>query len=432
MRKVLVFLGIWLMAFSLYGQNCKRPGISPDEILLHRKALLGLMDTTSALVMKAADANFDVDIEPYRQSPDFFNLTGIAEPGYKAIFTPGGYLFGTRIKNVLIFTYPENLKEDVAVSASDTLLSEKFFEPVLSELVKNLKVLYYYPVPKVSNDWINGKYVISEREMKKTFEQSHPGTKLKPAGKLFIALRQIKSGQEITLMRKAITMTGDGIVSAMKQCKDGMYEYEVQAIIEYEAKRQGAECMAFASIIGSGTNSLIPHYDRNSCPMKNGDVVVMDVGARYGAYCADITRTIPVSGTFGPGQKVVYQAVLDIQKEVIGMIRPGITMEDLETKTRKLTYKAGFGKYIMHGVTHPVGLVVHDAASGDTLKPGMIITVEPGIYIPVQDSVQPENRRGFGVRIEDDVLVTADGYDLLSREIPKEIKEIEKIMEKGK
>ncbi|MCX6286294.1 MAG: M24 family metallopeptidase [Bacteroidetes bacterium] len=432
MRKVLFFLVIWLMAFSARGQDCERPGSNPGDILARRKVLLNLMDSTMALVMKAADADYDIDIDPYRQSPDFFNLTGIDESGYKVIFTPRGYSFGARIKNVLIFTFPDQLTEPVVLSASDTLLNEKFFEPALAEISRGLKTLYYYPVPKLSNDWLNGKVVISERETKKTFELSHPGVKLKPASKLFIALRQIKTEREAEFTRRAITMTGDGIISVMKQCKPGMYEYELQAIIEYEAKRQGAESMAFASIIGSGTNNLILHYDKNVCRMNKGDLVVMDVGARYGEFCADITRTIPVSGRFTSDQTVIYQAVLEIQKTLIDMIRPGITLRDLDKRTTQLTRKKGYVNYILHSVTHPLGLVVHDLASGDTLRPGMIITVEPGIYIPVNDTVQPVTSRGFGVRIEDDVLVTANGHDLLSKGIPKEIAEIEKLMKKKK
>jgi Xaa-Pro aminopeptidase len=270
--------------------------------------------------------------------------------------------------------------------------------------------------------------VISEREMKKTFELAHSGVKLKPAQKLFAALRQIKTKQETELLRNAISITREGILSVMQQCKPGMFEYEAQAIIEYEAKRRGAESMAFTSIIGSGTNSLSPHYDKNNCRMNKGDLVVMDVGARFGGYCADISRTIPVSGKFTDDQKIIYQAVLDIQKTVIEVVKPGITFGDLEVKTAGFTRKAGYGNYILHGVTHPLGLVVHDVSSGDTLKPGMVITVEPGIYIPVKDTVQPVARRGFGVRIEDDVLITADGHEVLTREIPKEVAEIEKLM----
>ncbi|MCX6281865.1 MAG: M24 family metallopeptidase [Bacteroidetes bacterium] len=426
------FLVFWLMTLFVYGQDCERPGSSKADILARRTRLLSLMDSTSALVMKAADADYDVDIDPYRQSPDFFNLTGIDESGYKVIFTPKGYSFGSGIKHVLIFTYTEQIPEPLILSATDTLLNEKLFEPLLAEIARGIKTLYYFPLPKLSNDWLNDKTVISERETKKTFELAHPGVKLKPANKLFTALRQIKTEREIELTTKAISMTGNGIIAAMKQCKPGMFEYELQAIIEYEAKRQGSQSMAFASIIGSGTNSLIPHYDKNVCRMSKGDLVVMDVGARYGEFCADITRTIPVSGKFTPEQTVIYQAVLNIQKSVIDRIRPGITLSDLDKMTTQLTRKAGYLKYMLHGVTHPVGLIVHDVAAGDTLRQGMIITVEPGIYIPVNDTVQPAAGRGFGVRIEDDILVTADGHEVLSKGIPKEIAEIARLMRKKK
>ncbi len=432
MRGGFSILLILLMACSLYGQDCERPGSIPGLIFARRTALLYLMDSTSALVIKAEDAVYDADIEPYRQSPDFFNLTGIDEPGYKMIVTPVGYKSGSGIKHILIFTYPDQMSETIPLSSSDTLLDEKLFLPVLAEISGHIKTLYYYPLPKLSNDWLNGKTVISERETKKVFELVHPGVKLKSATKLFTAIRLIKTPQETELIKKAIAMTGDGIISAMKQCKPGMHEYELQAIIEYEAKRQGAQSMAFASIIGSGANSLSPHYEKNICVMKNGDLVVMDVGARYGEFCADITRTIPVSGQFTPDQGIIYQAVLDIQKAVIDMIRPGITLSDLDRKTTQLTRKAGYVNYILHSVTHTVGLEVHDVASGDTLRPGMVITVEPGIYIPVNDTVQPLKRRGFGVRIEDDVLVTADGHEVLSQAIPKEITEIGKLMRRKK
>ncbi len=424
---VLIFL--WI-SFSMQSQDCEQAGRTPAEVLAHRKDLLSLMDSTSALVMKAADADDDIDIDPYRQNPDFLYLTGIDQPGYKVIFCPSGYPLGSKSKKVLIFTYPYQMNLPVILSETDTLLNDKIFEPVLSGIVKNLKTLYYSPVPKLYNDWVNGKVVITEREMKKTFEQGHQGVKLKPAQKLFASLRQVKTAQEIVLLSKAIAITREGILSVMSRCKPGMYEYELQAIIEYEAKRRGAESMAFTSIIGSGANSLIPHYDKNSCRMNKGDIAVMDIGARYGAYCADISRTIPVSGKFSDDQKIIYQAVLDIQKAVIDMVKPGVTMSDLDAMTGQLTRKAGYGHYILHGVTHPLGIVVHDVSRGDTLRPGMVITVEPGIYIPVNDTVQPVMRRGFGVRIEDDILVTADGHEVLSREIPKEVAEIEKLMKK--
>jgi Xaa-Pro aminopeptidase len=207
-----------------------------------------------------------------------------------------------------------------------------------------------------------------------------------------------------------------------------MKEYELQALIEYEAIKNGSRGMAFFSIIGSGENSLEPHYYRNDRTMEAGDLVVMDVGARNNGYCADITRTIPVSGKFTEQQAILYQVVLDQQKKLISMIKPGMTMSQVEKKAYKLTQDAGYGNYYLHSVSHPVGLNVHDPFVLDTLKPGMILTIEPGIYIPVNDTVQPEGRRGFGIRIEDDVLVTKDGCVVLSASVPKEIAEIEKLM----
>jgi len=192
--------------------------------------------------------------------------------------------------------------------------------------------------------------------------------------------------------------------------------------------KQGSEARAFNCIIGSGENSLILHYDKNDCLLKDGDMVVMDVGAQYKGYAADITRTIPVSGKFTKEQKEIYNIVLQAQEEAIKMIRPGLTTNELDNKANDIFSKAGYKSYIRHGITHPVGLDVHDVSSGDTLAEGMIITIEPGLYIPVNDEKLPAAYRGFGIRIEDDVLVTKDGYELLSGNIPKSAEEIEKLM----
>jgi Xaa-Pro aminopeptidase len=245
---------------------------------------------------------------------------------------------------------------------------------------------------------------------------------------LISTLRVIKSPAEIELTREAIKMTGDGIRSAMKACKDGAWEYEVQAAIEFEMTRQGSEARAFSCIIGSGENSLVLHYNKNRCRMKKGDVVVMDVGAQYKGYAADITRTLPVSGKFTKEQKEIYNIVLEAQEEAIKMIRPGITTRELDNRATAVISKAGYRNYIQHGITHPVGLDVHDVSSGDTLAEGMIITIEPGLYIPVNDEKLSSGYHGFGIRIEDDILVTQDGYEVLSADIPKDADDIEKLM----
>jgi Xaa-Pro aminopeptidase len=164
--------------------------------------------------------------------------------------------------------------------------------------------------------------------------------------------------------------------------------------------------------------------------MKDGDLVVMDVGAEYDGYACDITRTIPVSGKFTKAQAEVYNIVLKAQEEVIKIVKPGITMKDMDAKAKEVITQAGFGKFIRHGVTHPVGIDVHDIWASDTLRAGMVMTVEPGIYIPADADSIAADFRGFGIRIEDDVLVTASGCEVMTKSVLKDIDEIERLMKK--
>jgi Xaa-Pro aminopeptidase len=345
------------------------------------------------------------------------------------IFAPRGVTFGPSRKTCFFFLNLRwNPDAKVPLTASDTLLDLTRFDSVLAKVLPGIKTMYYHPQAPFVHDWVNGKPYFADKEMRKAFEKAHPGAKMKPAGTLLARLRQIKSGDELMAIHKAIALTGDGIGAALRGCRPGMHEYEVQALIENEAVRQGADGMGFPSIVGGGKNSLIPHYFDNNCELRKGDLLVMDVGADYCGYSADVTRTIPVSGKFTTEQAVVYNIVLDVQKALIKMAKPGATFGEIDRKAVELTKAAGYGDYILHGVTHTIGLNVHDAMSGDTLRPGMVITIEPGIYIPVDDTIQPKGRTGFGIRIEDDVLITETGYEVLSSGIPSEIDDIEKRM----
>jgi Xaa-Pro aminopeptidase len=415
---ILVFL---LIAFGANSQGS-------DQIYSQRRErLMNSLDTTCVFAMKAADSPVD-DYNPYQQDNDFLYLTGIKEPGYMMIMIPGGIIFGENRKYCLFFSPTWDWDKQVTLTTKDTLLPAGDFERILKSAIKGKKTLFYTPVSPASHDWINGKVYMAEREMKKQFVKDNPGMTLKPGAMKIAPFRQIKSENEIEFTRKAIEMTVKGLKDAYRYCKPGMKEYELQALIEYQATRNGSKGMGFFSIIGSGENSLEPHYYKNDRQMEAGDLVVMDVGARDEGYCADITRTIPVSGKFNDKQAVVYQAVLDIQKKLIGMVKPGMTVSQVEKAGYRLTQDAGYGDYYLHGVSHPIGLNVHDPFVLDTLKPGMILTIEPGIYIPGNDTLQPEGRTGFGIRIEDDVLVTKDGCEVLSASVPKEIAEIEKMM----
>ena len=430
---LLLFL-IMLQVFpkELLSQDCPETGITADEYAGRRKALLLKTDTGSAVVMKAKDAFGEYDFLHYRQDMNFLYLTGINEPGIYLLMSHHGIDLNGRVKQTVFFVPAYsgmNDKRGKYCSETDTILNTEEFSKIFVRVVSEIGLLYYSaPDLGFVNDWLNDKPYFILTEVKKNLKQHHPGLKVKEAGQLISALREIKSPAEIDFTRKAIKMTGDGILSALKICKAGAWEYELQAAIEFEMTRQGSEARAFNCIIGSGENSLVLHYDKNNCRIKNGDVVVMDVGAQYKGYAADITRTIPVSGKFTKEQKEIYHVVLEAQDEAIKMIRPGITTRELDNKAAAIISKAGYKSYIQHGITHPVGLDVHDVSSGDTLAEGMIITIEPGLYIPVTDEKLPSGYHGFGIRIEDDILVTKDGYEVLSRDIPKDADEIEKLM----
>ncbi|HPV14662.1 MAG TPA: aminopeptidase P family protein [Candidatus Cloacimonadota bacterium] len=251
---------------------------------------------------------------------------------------------------------------------------------------------------------------------------------------LITPLRKVKDAWEIEQLQKAIDITGTGILDIIQQARASMYEYELEAMLFYRMQRSGAHHWGFAPIIASGINAATLHYGQNNCQIEEGQLVLMDVGAAYNNYSADITRCFPISESFSERQKQIYQLVLNAQKEIIEMIKPGVTLMDLQVKTRELLAESALEielikdldeitKYYMHGVSHFLGLDTHDLGGRNAvLEVGNVITVEPGIYIPEEN---------LGVRIEDDVLVTEDGHYVLSHNIPKEISEIEEIRSKA-
>ena len=251
---------------------------------------------------------------------------------------------------------------------------------------------------------------------------------------LITPLRKIKDAWEIEQMQKAIDITGEGILDIIRQARASMYEYELEAMLFYRMQRSGAHHWGFAPIIASGINAATLHYGQNNCRIEEGQLVLMDVGAAYNNYSADITRCFPVSESFSDRQRQIYQLVLDVHKEIIEMIKPGVSLMDLQVKTRELLAESALAiglikdldeitRYYMHGVSHFLGLDTHDLGGRNAiLEAGNVITVEPGIYIPEEN---------LGVRIEDDVLVTESGNHVLSHNIPKEISEIEEIRRKA-
>jgi len=258
-----------------------------------------------------------------------------------------------------------------------------------------------------------------------------PRAALKSVERILAPMRQIKSPAEIDLLQQAIDLTGTGIIAAIKRAEGGLYEYQLQATLESAFTEGGSPRRGFPSIMASGPNALILHYGSNRRQSKPGELILIDVGAEVGMYSADITRTIPLDGKFTKAQAEVYNVVLGAQAAAFSAVRPGVTGKELNEIAREYIVEAGYDKYIRHGIAHFLGLDVHDVGMKvEPLKAGTVITVEPGIYIPVDAMEIDAAYRGIGIRIEDDVLVTDTGHEVLSQNIPKTIAEIEGLMAK--
>jgi Xaa-Pro aminopeptidase len=252
---------------------------------------------------------------------------------------------------------------------------------------------------------------------------------IKPISKL----RAVKDKWEIQQIQKAIDVTGKAIEEMMKNARSGMMEYELEAYLLYTIRAAGLPHLGFHPIIGSGINAATLHYNQNNSKIGRNDLILMDVGAACNGYSADITRTFPVSGKFNNRQKEVYQAVLDINKEIISLLKPGVSLLELNNRSVELITDALFKlelikkkeeyfKFYMHSIGHHLGMDTHDIIDRqELLMEGNVITVEPGIYIP---------KEKIGVRIEDDILITNKGFKNLSAAIPKEIEELESAVNK--
>ena len=263
------------------------------------------------------------------------------------------------------------------------------------------------------------------------FRKKYPWVQLKDLHALCAPLREVKDVDEVERVRKAIDWTRQGLECVMKQLKPGMMEYQAQALFEYTCRSLGAEKMAFNTIAGSGLNGCMMHYETNRDQTKDGDLLLLDLGAKYGNYCSDITRTYPVNGKFSPRQRQIYDLVLKANRAVAEKARPGMTLRELNDVAKDvlgeglveiglIEKKEDVGKYYMHSVSHSIGIDVHDICyTGDVLQPGWIISDEPGLYI---------DEEKIGIRIEDDLLITEDGCEVLSESILRDPDEIEAFM----
>ena len=392
----------------------------------------------------------------FRQDSDHAWAVGLDEPQGCAVFLARG---GER--KLVLFVRPRDKEKEIwngkragVEGAKETYLADQAF--VISELDAALPVLLEGAATlwfKVGADpaWdARLARVLGELRMGARMGKRPPEAIVDP-GRVLHELRLVKTPDEIALLRRAAEITAEAHMAAMRDGIHGRREGQVQAEIEYAFRRRGGAGPGYGTIVAAGANSTILHYRAGDAVLKDGDVCLVDAGAEVGWYTADVTRTFPVSGEFTKAQKTLYTLCLDVQKRAIEAVRPGTTIDAIhEQVVRELTEgliglgllqgtaeeriaDKAFRKYYMHRTSHWLGMDVHDVGDyyvdgkSRTLVPGMVITIEPGLYVAEDDEAAPKELRGVGIRIEDDVLVTAEGHANLTEAVPKEIGEMEAV-----
>lgn len=401
-------------------------------------------------VFRSNDSNFR-----FRQDSDFFYLTGFEEPEAIAVIKPAD-----KEHPFTLFVRPRDPEREVwdgkragvegaqAEFGANAALPIAEFAEKVGDMINGVSNLYY----RIGNGNAELDEMLINRIhrmralMRKGISPPHA---IIDTGSVLHEMRLIKSAEEIELMQRAADIASDAHIEAMKAARPGMKEYEIEALLEYHFRRNGAAAPAYTSIVGSGANATVLHYVSNNATLKDGDLLLIDAGAEYQGYASDITRTFPVNGRFTKEQREIYELVLEAQVACVEMVRPGVTNDEIKQRSieiqtegmvrlgllqgdpEKLIEEEKYKQFYMHGLGHYLGLDVHDVGryyhkeEARKLEPGMVMTVEPGIYIAADAEGVPEKYKGIGVRIEDDVLVTEDAPRVLSGKAPKHVEEIE-------
>jgi Xaa-Pro aminopeptidase len=418
------------------------------------------MDQKSvAIIPSAREATRSNDTQyRFRQDSDFYYLTGFEEPDSIAVVTPG------REKKYTLFVRPRDPEQEIWVGrragvegaksefGADEAYPVAEFETRLQDILDGADKLYFRlgSYPDLDNTVI--KQIAQMRSLNR--KPIHPPRTIIDPATIVHEMRVLKSPDEIELMQKAADIAAEAHVEAMKTVRPGMKEYEVEALIEQTFRRQGASGPSYTSIVGAGANATVLHYINNDGELRDGELLLVDAGAEYKGYASDITRTFPINGRFSKAQREIYDLVLETQMSCVEMVRPGVTHDELKEHSvemltegmvklgllkgepKELIREEKYKQFYMHGLGHLLGIDVHDVGiyyydkQSRALEPGVVMTVEPGIYVAPDTKDIPEQYRGIGVRIEDDVLCTANGPKVLTTGVPKNADEIEALMAK--
>jgi Xaa-Pro aminopeptidase len=426
------------------------------EIFKERRArFMAEIGAAAAILPSAPIAVRSNDVEfVYRQDNDFHYLTGFPEPESVALFVPGH-----RDGEFVMFVRPRDRERETWTGrragvegamldyGADKAYTIDELDRVLPRYLEGVERVYY---PLGNNERMNARVL----ELMRGAQAMRPRTGSGPVAmldprELIHEARLKKRPEELDAMRCAVAISCEAHKDAMRRARGGMMEWEIEALVDYAFRSRGAAGPSYPSIIASGPNAATLHYIHNDRQMQSGDLLLIDAGCEYDFYASDVTRTFPVGARFSPTQRALYSVVLDAQRRGIESIKPGVRFDDVHEAALRVLVEgmidlglvkgplddaiatAAYRRYYMHRTSHWLGMDVHDVGlyrvggSSRVLEPSMVLTVEPGIYVSPDDESAPEAMRGVGIRIEDDVLVTTEGHEVLTAAIPKTIDEVE-------
>jgi Xaa-Pro aminopeptidase len=379
----------------------------------------------------------------FRQDNDFYYFTGVEDPGAIIIMIPEGQraiLFLPRQTDREVMFEGANLLRDENAqekSGLSDIYPLDYFDEFLARRAGSTGITFHTrlsPRDVVDNARSENKLFIGRKNRThyndqisldnyriKKLKERYPYCEFKDVTPLIDSMRLIKSDEEIAILRRNGKISAEAVKQAILATKPGAYEYQLEAAAVHVVLKNGGKGVAYPAIVGSGPNSCILHYDKNARKIEDGDIILMDFGGDLDYLCMDISRTWPASGKYTEEQREIYQIALEVQKACIEAYRPGVTSEDVRKHVAEVMKKKGIDSRGQRGgIGHYVGMCVHDVGPrGIPLREGMVFAIEPGLYYPEKE---------IGVRIEDTVLITKDGCEVLTKDVPKEIEDIEKLM----
>jgi len=433
---IVLMLATLIFQSSLYSQ---RVGYSKEEMITRRAALMDQLE--NGLVILFGEC-MPQPAAHFRQDNDFYYFTGVEDSGAILIMVP-------QTKQSFLFL-PEQTQREIMFGGANLLNDEEakektgfteiypisFFDEFLARNARRYGSMFHVrlsPRDTVDNArweerifvarknriFYNDQITLDNYRIKKIKER-YPVIAFTDVTPLIDEMRVIKSQEEREIIRRNGKISAEAVKQAMLASKPGVFEYEIEAAAMHVILKHGAKGPAYPPIVGSGPNTCILHYEENGRQSEDGDLVLMDFGADLDYLCMDITRTWPVSGKFTPEQKEIYQIVLEVQMACIAAYKPGVTSEDVQKHVSEVMKEKGLDPRGQRGgIGHYVGMCVHDVGPRGPLREGMVFAIEPGLYYP---------EKNIGIRIEDTVLITKDGCEVLTKDVPKEIDEIEKLM----